>query len=255
MSLTRADLQGLRALQTARGRRQQRAFLIEGEKLVREALTAGAPIRRLLATPDAAPLLQPLSHDITVEAISPAQAERLADTRTPQGWFAVLEDRLPALPDLLADSPGLMLALDGVQDPGNVGALIRVAAALGAGALLVGEGSADPTQPKVLRAATGAWFRVALVRAAPLADTLRATAAAGYRCWALDRTGASLYTPTLWPDRLVLVLGSEGAGLSPAVAAVAERRIAIPMAPGVESLNVAVAAGIALAECGRATAR
>ena len=249
MALSANHLKQLRSLQGAKGRAAHGCFLIEGEKLVRDAIDAGAPIVELLATAArAAALPQP---DITT--ISAKDALRLSDTHGPQGCFAVVRDTLPAAADALASlsTPGrsTVVALDGVQDPGNAGALIRLAAAFDAGAVLTGPGTADPIHPRVVRAATGAWFHIVIARSLDLAADLRLLSQRGY-----EIVGAATDGPSVWDEapadatdaRRALVLGNEGAGFSPDVAAVIDRRVGVPISPRAESLNVAVAAGIIL---------
>ena len=136
-----------------------------------------------------------------------------------------------------------------MQDPGNAGALIRLAAAFDAGAVLTGPGTADPIHPRVVRAATGAWFHIVIARSLDLAADLRLLSQRGY-----EIVGAATDGPSVWDEapadatdaRRALVLGNEGAGFSPDVAAVIDRRVGVPISPRAESLNVAVAAGIIL---------
>jgi TrmH family RNA methyltransferase len=256
MALNAGHLKDLRALQTPKGRREHGCFLIEGEKLIREAVAAGAPIVELLATEARATELA-LAAPQAPTLMSPKDAERLSDTRTPQGCFAVLRDTVPdaesAIATLPSAGPATVVALDGVQDPGNAGALIRVAAAFGAALVLAGPGSADPVQPKVTRAATGAWFHVTVARSTDLAANLATLAAQGFDVLGASPQGASIWEPsasepvaTPAPTRRVLVLGSEGGGFSAPVEALLTQRVGVPIAPSVESLNVAVAAGIIL---------
>ncbi len=248
MALSAGHLRQLRSLRTAKGRAAHGCFLIEGEKLVRDAIDAGTPLVELLATDDRATALRPG----TVTLISAKDAARLSDTRGPQGCFAVVRDRLPPAADALAalpaQGPSTVVALDGVQDPGNAGALIRLAAAFGADAVLTGPGTADPVHPRVVRAATGAWFHIPIARSPGLAADLRRLSERGY-----EIVGAAADGPSVWDEppadpatRRALVLGNEGAGFSPEIAAVIDRRVGVPIAPHVESLNVAVAAGIVL---------
>ncbi len=249
MALSAGHLKQLRSLSSAKGRAVHGCFLIEGEKLVRDAIDAGAPIAELLATDDRAAALRPG----TVTPISAKDAARLSDTRSPQGCFAVVRDTLPAAADAMAALPpqgrSTVVALDAVQDPGNAGALIRLATAFGADAVLTGPGTADPIHPRVVRAATGAWFHIVIARSLDLAADLRLLSQRGY-----EIVGAATDGPSIWdeppadaaPARRALVLGNEGGGFSPDVAAVLDRRVGVPIAPHVESLNVAVAAGIVL---------
>ncbi len=242
-TLSRARLRQLRELKTARGRREQRAYLIDGEKLVRDALAAGAPVLDVLATN---PATWSALHSNSVR-ITQADAERLSDTRTPQGDFAVIRDELPSAQDAIralpADTAWHSLALDGVQDPGNVGAIIRSAAAFSIELILIGPGSADPTHPRVTRAATGAWFQAKIARSSDLLADLTDLHQQGARVIAADPHGTPLDTiklkqPTVW------LFGNEGSGISLELEPQVDERVAVPIAPSVESLNVAVAAGI-----------
>lgn len=258
MGLSRARLAALRELQTARGRREQGRFLIDGEKLVRDALAAGAPCVELLAR-DVSPWREAaLAASVDVVEISAADAERLSETRTPQGVFAVIEDRLPdaaaaiaALPREMSRAGGTaVVALDAVQDPGNVGAIIRSAAAFGCALALLGAGCADATHPRVTRAATGAWFQLPIARSPDLAADLAALRGCGVRIIACSpsRGGQRQDELATAPPATatVYLFGNEGAGVSDDLAPLIDATISIPINPKVESLNVAVAAGVIL---------
>jgi len=158
-------------------------------------------------------------------------------------------------------APGaVVLVIDGVQDPGNVGTLIRTAHALGAAGTVVLRGTADPTSPKALRAAMGATFRHPVVSlddagfiawARKYGVTLWASAADGVPLHrALDR-GQGKGGAGRVDGPIAVIVGNEGAGIRPQLNAVAAQRVAIPLAQGAESLNVAVAAGILLYEVTR----
>ncbi len=220
-------------------------------RLVEEALGAGVPFRGVLVardfgdTPRTARLLRDLAaHAVAIEDVADHTLARLADTDTPQGVLAVLEppswtwDRIPLAPG----AP--VLVLDGVQDPGNVGTLLRTAFALGAGGALFLPGTADLTNPKVIRAGMGATFRLPGAPVTP--EELRAwVERERATVWAAAAEGTPLARVPR-AERLVLIVGNEGAGIRPAVDALASVRVAIPLARGAESLNVAVAAGIIL---------
>ena len=238
--LTRARLRQLQKLKTARGRRDQALFLIDGEKLVRDAIDADAPIVEVLSTtPDR---WSDAGRPVTV--LSRADAERLSDTRTPQGHFALVRDELEEVQPPVGDE-WQVVALDAIQDAGNVGGVIRSAAAFGVDAVLVGPGSADPTHPRVTRAATGAWFRVTIGRSADLSADLAALRDHGATILAADQGGDSLHEQHL-PSRVVWLFGNEGSGISEELSPLVDSRVAVPIADGVDSLNVNVAAGIIL---------
>jgi TrmH family RNA methyltransferase len=220
-------------------------------RLVEEALAAEVAMRGVLVQdvfggdPRAATLLRNLAdRGVPIQEISARELEEIADTRTPQGIIAIVETAWATLEDVVPAARGPVLVLDAVQDPGNVGALLRTAWALGATGAIALDGTADITNPKVSRAAMGATFRFP-VATATLGEFMQWTRKHEVRLWVADTAGAPL-TKLAIPDKLAVVVGNEGAGVRPEFEAVGFQRVAIPLARGVESLNVAVAAGIVL---------
>ena len=255
--MTRQRIHDLASLHRRRGRDAHGTFLVEGVRSVEAAVAAGAPLVEIVVADDAA--TQPRVADLAARAgvrvsVVPARdVERISDAQTSQGVVAV--SRRIVSPDAAALA-GLraVVLLDGVQDPGNVGAVVRSAAWVGADAVVVDARSADPEGPKAVRAAMGGLWDVALIRVPELGEALGVLAAAGASLWGADLGGtdAAAWEPA---GRLALVLGSEAHGLSPAVAARLDGRVSIARgaasaetdrAPGVESLNVVVAAGVLL---------
>src|SRR3989442_904221 len=156
----------IRDLQRRKARGRRGLALIEGVRLVEEALAAGVAFTGALVAPDLArtargtALVTELEgHAVTVEEVGARVLAQLADTETPQGIIAVIEPRRWTASDFVPAPGAVALVIDGVQDPGNVGTLIRTAHALGAAGTVVLRGTADPTSPKALRAAMGATFR------------------------------------------------------------------------------------------------
>ena len=244
LRLTRAQLRQLQRLSTSRGRRELGVFLLDGEKLVRDAIAANAPVVEVLSvSPE-----QWLSSGLQVIKLSQADSERLSDTRSPQGHFAVVRDELSASATPPTEPHGerwQVVALDAIQDAGNVGGIIRSAAAMGVDSVIVGPGSADPTHSRVTRAATGAWFQVSVARSENLADDLARLQAEGARVIGADTQGQPLDEVEL-PPKVVWLFSNEGSGISPTLSPLIDDRVAIPISAGVESLNVNVAAGIIL---------
>jgi TrmH family RNA methyltransferase len=184
-----------------------------------------------------------VQHGWRVDAVTPREFASAAETESPQGVLAIAgvpERRLEQLPAL--DAP--LLVLDGIQDPGNAGTILRTAAALGARATVALPGTVDLWNAKVVRSAVGAHF-THLAFDTTAAGLLAFLAAEGTPLWVAAADGAPVGDATR-PPRVALALGNEGAGVSPGLAAAAERRVGIPLAGGAESLNVAVAAGILL---------
>lgn len=232
----------------ARGRSEEGLFLLEGARAVADALEAGAVtelwLRRGLDPALGVDLREAArARDVPVGEGAAGDFERLARTVTPQGVLALVRDTARPLAEVAA-RPGLLLWLDGVQDPGNVGAVVRVAAAFGAAGLLTSAGGAHPLGLKALRASAGLALRLPCARAPAEA----VAAALGSRpVWALERDGEDVFGVRAVPEAFVLVVGSEGHGPGAAARAAATRVLGIPMAVGVDSLNAAVAAGIAVA--------
>lgn len=246
----------IRNLQQRKGRRRRGQTLAEGVRLVEEVLAAGVPcegvvtLRGLGDTPRGAALLEALAgHAIPMEEVSEHEFRSLAATDTPQGVVAVIEVPTWSLADVAARAGAPVLVLDAVQDPGNVGTLLRTAFALGAAGAVLLRGSADLANPKVIRAAMGASFRLPSATAEP-AELVAWCRQTGTTVWAAAMQGTALARATV-PDRLALVVGNEGAGVSEELRALAVQHVAIPLARGAESLNVAVAAGILLYEATR----
>jgi RNA methyltransferase, TrmH family len=248
----------IRDLARRRGRERRGLALAEGVRLVEEAVASGVAIRgaavspALEATPRGSGLKSALAaRGVPLAEVTETELDALADTEQPQGVVAVVEPRGWSLDDIATPPGAVVLVLDAVQDPGNVGTMLRTALALGAAGVVALRGTAELTNPKVLRGSMGAAFRLPAAPAEP--EVLLA--------WLRTR-GAELVvaaadgSPVAWVPRvgrppLALAVGNEGAGVGPILASAARRRVAIPLAPGVESLNVAVAAGILLYEVSR----
>jgi TrmH family RNA methyltransferase len=242
----------IRDLQRRKARERRGLVVAEGRRLVADALASGAPVRAVLAADDvaagpAAALLADAAARGVQTAVAPREEfDALADTETPSGVLAVVKWGPLALDAVRLDpGPAAVLILDAVQDPGNVGTMVRTAYALGARLTIALDGSADLRNPKVLRSAMGAIFRhpVAQARAEECLAFLEAN---GIALWVATMDGAPIGAGTQVPARLALAVGNEGGGIRPELLARAALRAAVTMRPGAESLNAAVAAGILL---------
>ncbi|MEZ4456962.1 MAG: RNA methyltransferase [Gemmatimonadales bacterium] len=240
----------VRDLHRRRGRERRGLALVEGVRLVEEAVAAGLEFRAVLAAPAleaterGRALKAALARRPEFSVVSDAELEALAATEQPQGVLAVVVPRRFELDDLGSGPGAVLLVLDAIQDPGNVGTIIRTALGLGAAGVIALPGTAELTNPKTLRAAMGAAFRLPVVAVAEAA----AAEWLGRHRFVIAATAADgkpIGTVPL-PEQLALVLGNEGAGLTSGLGLGAALRLAIPLAPGVESLTVAVAAGIIL---------
>jgi len=240
-------IQRLRALKSAEGRMAEGLFLVEGEKMMREAMALLTPAAALFEEDrDFGDLPEALSsRGARVLAVPRRVLEAVCDTKTPQGACAAFT---PPKPLDLAHPPRRIVALDGVQDPGNLGTIWRTADAAGFEALITGPGCADWLSPKVQRAAMGSGFRVPLAQTRDLAGALAALASRDYAVVATSLDGEPFYRRAPLPERFVLVIGSEAHGISPQVMAQATVALKLPMRGGAQSLNASVAAGIIMYE-------
>jgi len=249
----------VRDLQRRKARGRRGLAVLEGVRLVEEALAAGLEFKGALVSPDLARTTRGqalaaelASHAIAVEEVGSRMFSDLAGTDTPQGILAIVQPRVWTLAELKGGAGGgPLLVVDGVQDPGNVGTLIRTAHALGASASVLLRGSADPMNPKALRAAMGATFRHPVVQLddGPFIAWAREH---GLVLWATAADGVpiarALDARATNKELIAVIVGNEGAGIRPQLNAIAAQRVAIPLAHGAESLNVAIAAGILLYE-------
>ena len=241
-------LEHMRRLDSAAFRRQQGEFLCDSPKLVGEALRHGARVLAV-AVSDGVEPPEGLDASVRCAAVPPDVMVSISPMRTPQGMLAVC--RLPdtALPEMLPGSR--YVVLDGVQDPGNVGTVLRTADAFGCTAALLLPGCADLYSLKTLRASMGAVFRLPAYTVD--ADALRALLTAAN----LPLYGAALRHDTVDVRcrdlrRCAIAVGSEGRGLSDTVLALCDETLRIPMADHCESLNAAAAAAVLLWEAYRA---
>jgi len=240
-----------RDLTRRKARERSGLFVAEGVRTVEELLASPLRITGALTcdlldrTPRGAALgAQLLGRGIDVVRVSEREFLSASDTEHPQGVLAIAERPKETLDALAPGAVARYLVLDGVQDPGNVGTLLRTAAALGVHATLVLPGTVDPWNAKVVRSAVGIQFRHHTVDCTEeeLSSFLGRHHIA---LWGADAAGADVETLTP-PARVAIVVGNEGAGLKPSIRDACTGLVALPMAPGVESLNVAVAAGIIL---------
>lgn len=226
-----------RSLQDRKGRDTQNAFLVEGVRMVREAVQSDFDLQALLLREDFEPSF-PLPSDVPVFTLSEHAFASVTETKTPQGIAAVLSRRVRPL------SGSRFLALDAVQDPGNVGTIIRTADAAGMDGVILSADCADLFSPKVLRSTMGSIFRMSFAFPADLPACLRDLRVRGFSVLSSQLDGDPFYERTAVADAFVLVIGNEGNGISDAVKAEATHRLRLPMRGGAESLNAAVAAGI-----------
>ena len=240
-------------LGSARARRENRLFAIEGARLCADAARSGAAVTAFLYTRRAAETYRSYWEPVAAAAqrrfeIPEALMKYAADTATPQGMLCVcaMLDNRPGLDTI--EPHARYLALEDIQDPANLGTVIRTAEALGLSALLLSDGCCDPYNPKVLRGSMGGVFRLPLLPAGDLAHTAEILGRRGVRCFACVPQGGEDLRRAGLSAGAVCLIGNEGRGLRPDTAAACTGRLTIPMGGRAESLNAAMAAGIVLWE-------
>ncbi len=247
--MTKAEIQLVRALADKRGRAEYGLFVAEGAKLVGELRASRLRVRKIFAR-------EGLFEGPEVEPAAARDMERLSLLKTPSDALAIVE-----IPHRKLDTgrfgEHLALALDDVQNPGNLGTIIRLADWFGIEEIVCSPASADCFNPKVVQATMGAILRVR-VHYAELAPLLAQAAGRGVPVYGTFLEGENLYTAEL-SEAGVIVMGNEGRGVTAETAAAVTRKIFIPPYPadrrGSESLNVAMATGIVCAEFRRRCAR
>jgi TrmH family RNA methyltransferase len=239
----------VRALARRRVREREKRFVVEGTRLIEEVARAGIRPALLLymeawgESEAGRTLLDRLPAPVEgAWLVSEGVLAACADTETPQGVLAVV----PALH--LSPGPGLVLVLDRVRDPGNLGTVLRSAEAAGAGQVLLAPGTVDLYNPKVVRGAMGAHFRLA---AEALDWPAIRERVAGRAVWLAEAGAGVAYDEVDWKGPSAVIIGGEAMGPGPEAAVMAADRISIPMAGGAESLNAAMAATVILFEAAR----
>ena len=234
----------VKSLKSKKGRDEWGLFIVEGEKLVAE-IPADWQVKLYLCAESYA----------RAEALRPAPVMLLpdsrfasvSDTKTPQGVMAVCEMRRFGMEDLAGAN--VLLIGEALSDPGNIGTLIRTAAAARLDGVILSEGSGDVYNPKIIRAAAGASLRLPVVEGADLQELLPKLKEQGFMILALHLQGDCLpYELDLADQKLAILVGNEAHGLSDRTAKLADVCVKLPMAPGIESLNASVAGGILMYE-------
>jgi TrmH family RNA methyltransferase len=258
-SRTNPKIKEIRLLKQAKHREARGEFFIEGVRLVEEALAEAASVRQVLysprlgTTPRGERLLAEARRKFQGAEWNEVEEETLAsisDTRSPQGILAVLKKRAWAWKDM-ESGKGPVVCFHELQDPGNLGTIFRVLEAGGGAGIVLTSGSVDPYNPKVLRASAGSFFRLPFLIFSSPEAVLRELRSRGYRVWTASATGPSSFWEVDFAQPAAILLGQEGGGLPEEWQAQADGALAIPMAPKIDSLNVAMAAGLIVYEAFR----
>ncbi len=243
-------------------RREQRLYVIEGVKLFQEA--PASQIRQVFLTKEGyekvrkcRPEIASLVTDGTMqnlkgpicELVSDEVFDRMSDTKTPQGVLCVMAMPEQSAAKILEDEDELLiLVLEGIQDPGNLGTMIRTGEAAGVSFILADQQTADLYSPKVIRATMGAIFRLPVLYTDNLSRSLQRLKSHGVELFAAHLNGRQDMWATRYPAKTAFLIGNEGNGLSDEIAGLADAKVRIPMEGKTESLNASIAASLLLYE-------
>lgn len=245
-SLQNPKLKALRTLHSRKGRKQAGAFLLETTKLVQEALKSGWPLQEAFVT-EAWQEKYGALDGVPTTLVAERLFDQLVTTETPEGVVAIARIPDPATA-IAVPGDAFFVVADALQDPGNLGTVIRTADAVGASAVLVGPGTVDPFSPKAVRATMGSLFHLPVLVRPALQQDLGHLKAQGVAVYATAlRTERSLYDLDL-RGKVAWLVGNEGAGLSDDVIQLATESVSIPMPGQAESLNAGIATGVCLYE-------
>jgi len=246
----------LRALgESAKDRKEQGLFLVEGTHALTEAIATAYPLsivccteKWIMANPDLYNHIEASVDEIErLEIVSEDVLQAIATTKNPDG--AIAAAFLPSRE--VAQIRTLGLALETIQDPGNIGAIIRSAVAVGIDGMLVSSDSVDLTNPKIIRATAGQWFRCPMQTSINIADDIRKLQAQGVKAIATLANAKKTYWDYDFNQPTLILLGNEGNGLSQELIEIADESVSIPQSDRVESLNVAICAALLLYEAKR----
>ena len=239
----------------AKERRQDKVFLAEGPKMfgeapvpwIREVYLTQTALEKLGQTPGGEEKLKQVRWELVSEEVM----NKMADTQTPQGIVTVLKCPNHEPDELLRKENGLFLVLEGLQDPGNLGTIMRTSEGAGVTAVIMDKKTVDIYNPKTIRATMGSIYRVPFVIVEDLQEILQKMRKNGIRSFAAHLSGTTYYTGESFRDPTAFLIGNEGNGLSKELSEMADSFIKIPMEGKLESLNAAVAAALLIYEAKR----
>ena len=244
-----SQLRNLKHLKTKKGRDETGLFIIEGEKFVQEIPDDWHVVQYVTANRYAAVHdISPYENRATCQIVRDSIFDSLADTVSPQGILAVCGQKRFRIGDI---TPNFILLGENLNDPGNIGALIRTAAAAGASGVILTAGSGDIYNPKVLRAAAGAVLRLPIVTDADLKETIAWLSKKNVPTYAAHPRGSVLPYELDLRNNFCLLVGNESHGLSETAAKLANTLVSLPMVNNTESLNASVAGSILMYEAVR----
>lgn len=238
-------------VQRAKVRREQDVFIVEGIKMAKEA-----PKRLVQDIYVSETFIKKAEHQdfltqFSYEVLTDELFKKVSDTKTPQGILCVLTCFTYQVADMLKSDDTHLLILENIQDPGNLGTMIRTAEGAGVTGVIMNDDTVDIYNPKVVRATMGSIYRVPFVYAKDFTDTLQGLKKQGISLYAAHLEAFKEYSDVCYQKAMGFLIGNEGSGLTEETAAMAEAYINIPMSGCVESLNASVAASILMYEVKR----
>ncbi|MFQ5640779.1 MAG: TrmH family RNA methyltransferase [bacterium] len=253
--ISKNKLKYFSSLRLKKNRQETGFFLVEGLRLCEELFASKYPVEKVFYS---SPFLEASRGEkliaqfrgahVSVENIPQKSLKSLTDTVQPQGIVAVVKKKAFDIEKLKKKQKGNLVAVDRINNPGNLGTIIRTACWFHVSGLLLSSHTVDYTNPKVVRASMGAVFHLPVFDQLDLSKTLFDFQTIGYRLYVTEISGSRVYTQANFSKKNILVLGNEAGGVNNCVKLSAASRITIPKVGTGESLNVAVAAGIVLAE-------
>lgn len=239
----------------AKERRKDGIFLVEGFKMyeeaptevIREVYVSEDALEKALAQPDVKSKLDKTGYEVVVGDVF----RKMSDTQTPQGILCVVERPQYCLEDMTAKEKPLLVVLENLQDPGNLGTIVRTGEGAGITGVIMSNQTVDIYNPKTIRATMGSIYRVPFIYVESVSETVEMLRQKGIRTYAAHLAGKDYYDSFDFREGTAFLIGNEGNGLSKEVADTADAYLKIPMEGQVESLNAAIATSLLMYEAHR----
>ncbi|MDO4188831.1 MAG: RNA methyltransferase [Lachnospiraceae bacterium] len=238
-------------ISSSKARRDQGKYIVEGQKMFLEAPSRYVEEVYVSESYEKSPEGKKVLIGKTYEIVSDTVFKKMSDTVTPQGVMCVLDKAKYSFDDLINKKSLRILVLEGVQDPGNLGTMLRTSEAAGFNFILADKNTVDVYNPKVIRSTMGSIFRIPVIYTNNLLEDIDKLKSAGVKCYAAHLKGDKNYSDVEYPEKAAVFIGNEGKGLSDEISEKADTLVKIPMAGKVESLNAAIAAALMMFETNR----
>ena len=249
-----SSIKHLRSLADPKSRKKEKAFLIEGVKMVEEALRDNLGVKMVVASPSLVQhhgkgvLKLAESRSMEILWVSERIMDTISESKTPQPVMAVVKTKEHSEEELLAHCSGLIVVAHQLQDPGNLGTIIRTAEAVGASGVVITTNTVDPFNAKAIRASMGSILRLPIMHIVDVREFIKACKKKGYQTVATVLSGGKTHFDIDLKKPTIVILGQEGAGLSQDIMPDIDLHVRIPMAETIDSLNVSTAAAVILYE-------